>query len=197
MSSIVCRTHLRLAARRMAARFFALALLVCLLWSADARKTTHPKPHAVHKQHDAAHASRHYSRHTDSRSGRTGLTHDRLPVAGRKLQQGSTVTVPGMNLCVSAADAANVIVGAHASQLTVSNAIFSKGLCDLASYQAGVTGLQWGVVQSWPADHVMASISNSTGECSSQRMRHTTPSLSRPIECGQPACHEHGPYYML
>lgn len=155
-------------------KFLALALLICLLWSADARKPTKPNPQAVHKQHDAAHASRLYKPHTDSRSGRTGVTPDRrVSVAGRKLQQGSTVTVPGMNLCVSAADAANVIVGAHATQLTVSNAIFKAGRCDLASYQAGITGLQWGVVQSWPADHVMASISNNTGE-PPHRMRHTS-----------------------
>lgn len=57
------------------------------------------------------------------------------------------------------------MVGSHATQLTVSNAAFTAGSCDVTTYQYGVSvGLQWGAVQTWPADHAMAAMFNNTGE---------------------------------
>jgi hypothetical protein len=125
-------------------------------------------------------ASRKYKLHKDPISGRTGLTVANIPTsapAGRKLRQqvqpvpSGTEVMPGMDVCLPAADAAKFMVGTHATQLTVSNAVYKAGGCDLSTCakdaQSGLyscsTGLQWGVVQSWPQDHAMAAMFGNSG----------------------------------
>lgn len=157
----------------------AMAVLVLVLYSSstvEARKTAHNLKHAP-KNNDAAHASRKYTRHTDPLSGRSGAAHQphAAPV-GRKLRQALAPTdiMPGMSMCPSAADAANFIVGAHATQLAVSNAAWTAGACDMttcardpvSNLVSCSTGLQWGIVQTWPADHALAAVfGNSGGWC--------------------------------
>jgi hypothetical protein len=57
------------------------------------------------------------------------------------------------------------MVGAHATQVTVSNATWTKGICRVSDCSRDavsglvtcLTGLQYGIVQTWPADHHMAT----------------------------------------
>lgn len=165
--------------------FAVLLLLLLALGSAEARKgqpidTTIKPAHKHAKHHDVAHASRKYRVHKDPISGRTAAVIDAPKVAapaGRKLRQtpltGTTVA-PGMTVCLPAADAANFMVGSHATQMTVSNAVYSAGQCDISTCTSGVdaygnnvatcsTGLQWGIVQTWPQDHAMAAMFGNTG----------------------------------
>lgn len=157
----------------------AVLVLVLVLFSsstAEARKTAHNLRHAT-KNNDASHASRTYKRHSDPISGRSGAVHQpHSAPAGRKLRQALAPTdiMPGMTMCPSAADAANFIVGAHATQLAVSNAAWTAGACDMttcardpvSNLVSCSTGLQWGVAQTWPADHALAAaFGNSGGWC--------------------------------
>lgn len=165
--------------KRTAAISFALVILLLAIDAADARKVGDKALHKHHaaKQHDAAHASRKYELHKDAISGRTGVTVANIPTpapAGRKLRQtvpSSTAIMPGMDVCLPAADAATFMVGSHATQMTVSNAAYKAGGCDLGScakdpysglYSCS-TGLQWGIVQTWPQDHAMAAMFGNSG----------------------------------
>jgi hypothetical protein len=102
----------------------------------------------------------------DRRSGRTGHVRDKsqLPLR-RMLQTGSTTIVPGMRLCPDATSTVRFILGDLA--LTASNARFPMGRCDLSSYngQSGdLSGLQWGLVESWAEGHEFKQLFNNTGE---------------------------------
>ena len=133
---------------------FAAALCLVILASAlvDAKQPYKPKRYKLHKDKD---------------SGRTGHVRDKTDPSARKLlQMGSTTVVPGMRLCPSATEAANFIVGNNNASLTVSNAQFTKGVCDLTAYASttGTNGLQWGWVETWPQDHEMAHMFQNTGK---------------------------------
>jgi hypothetical protein len=152
------------AAGRPLALVFLLALLVtiCIVDARKAKPGLHiPKHHNAKKE-----VHRRYKLHKSPISGRTGVTLDHAPAApvGRKLQQTGPTIPSGMTACVSAADAANFIVGVHATQMTVSNATWRNNTCDLAAYLGGASsGLQWGAVTTWPADHAMAGMFGNSG----------------------------------
>lgn len=62
------------------------------------------------------------------------------------------------------------MVGTHATQMTVSNAKWSAGNCEVSTCSTDTqglvscsSGLQWGIVQTWPADHALATMMGNSG----------------------------------
>lgn len=150
------------AGRRLAlVCLLALLVTICTVDASKAKPGLHIPKH--HKATRGAH--RRYKLHKSPISNRTGVTLDHAPAApvGRKLQQ--TGNVPAaMTACISAADAANFIVGINAAQMTVSNAAWKTGSCNLATYVPG-NGLQWGAVTTWTANHALAGMFGNSGAC--------------------------------